>query len=98
MVRLVLVSTLSFSSTVDRAVDLQAEGGQPEIIGRADGQRDRGDRRDPAADADGAQGEPRLAVAEQAEREERRPGGQARVRRKSAGSPAWSLRGASTGS
>ena len=55
-----------------RAVDLQAEGRQPEIVGRADRERNRGDRRDAAADADGAQGDPRLAVAQEAERQERR--------------------------
>ncbi len=47
-----------------RAVDLQAEGRQAEIIGRGDGERDRGDRRDVTADADGPQGDPRLAVAQ----------------------------------
>ena len=79
------------------AIELEAERRQAEVVGRGDGERDRGDRRDVAADPDGPQRDPRLAVPQQADRQERGRESSPVLRRASARSPASWPRGGSTG-
>ena len=58
-------------------VELQPEGGQSEIVGRADGERDRGDGVTWPLTPTARKVDPRLPVLEQAERQERGLRGQA---------------------